>query len=206
MKTMLVRMLGVVVLASLSVIPARANSVSLSLNGSGTVGIISSGSGNLTLCLGGGSPCSNALAASGIGNGDFTGITSFTISSSAPISLTEVSNCVFANASLTGVTFLGGDISGTISSLTVSQTAGQVSSGVASVSGIGTITSVAGLTVNVPFDLAGALNVGVGVDICALPGGGGSGSFAPTPEPGTLALAVSGLLLFGGTVRRRFAI
>lgn len=206
MKTMLARMLGVAVLASLSVIPAWANPVTLSLNGSGTVGITSSGSGNLTLCLGGGSPCSNSLSASGVGNGDFTGITSFTISSSVPISLTEVSECVFTNASLSGVTFLGGDISGTISSLTVSQAAGQVSSGVASVSGTGTITSFLGLTVNIPFNLAGALDVGAGVNICALPGGGGSGSFGPTPEPGTLGLAVSGLLLFGGAVRRRFAL
>lgn len=50
MKTMFVRMLGVAVLASLCVIPARANPDTLSLNGSGTVGITSSGSWNLTRC------------------------------------------------------------------------------------------------------------------------------------------------------------
>lgn len=206
MKDMLLKMLGVTALLGLSVCPASASSVSLTLNGSGMIGVSSSGSGNLTLCLGGGSPCTDSVVATGTGTGDFSGITGFTISASAPISLTEVSSCVFANASLTGVTFVGGDLSGTFSSLTVSQTAAQVSSGVASISGTGVITSLAGLTVNAPFDFTGALNVGAGVNICALPGGGVTGSIAPTPEPGTLALAVSGLLLFGGAVRRRFAI
>jgi hypothetical protein len=204
MRIILSKFLGAAAILCLAAFSASANPISLTLNGSGTIGLSSTGSGNLTVCLGGGSPCANTLSATGIGTGDFSGVTGFTISAGAPISLTEVSNCVFANASLTGVTFLGGTLSGTLTSMTVSQTSGQVSSGLARISGTGAITSLAGLTVNVPFNFSGTLHVGAGVDICALPGGGTTGGIGATPEPGTLALAGTGLLLLGGAVRRWF--
>lgn len=204
MRKFVFKLLGVVAIASLVALSASADSVSLS--GSGTIGITSSGSGNVTVCLGGGSPCTNTLSLTGSGTGAFTGTTSFMLSAGAPISLTQVgSTCVFANTSLSGVTFAGGDVSGMLSSLTVSQASSQVSSGLASISGSGTITSVGGVSANVPFDFSGTINVGAGVNICALPGGGVSGSIAPTPESGTLPLAAIGLLLFGGAVRRWFA-
>lgn len=199
-----VKLLGLAACGGLLALSASANSVNLTLNGSGTIGFSSSGSGNLTVCLGGGSPCTGSLSATGVGNGDFAGVTNFMISSSVPISLTETSNCVFANASLSGITFAGGSLSGTIDSMTISQASSQVSSGLASLSGTGTITTIGVLTVNVPFSFSGTLNVGAGVDLCALPGGGSTGGVSPTPEPGTLPLAMTGLLLFGGAVRRWF--
>lgn len=203
MKNVMSKFLGVAAVFCLAALSASASPINLTFKSSGTIGLSSSGSSNLTLCLGGGSPCANSLSATGVGTGDFSGTTGFSISASAPVSLTEVSNCVFANASLTGVTFLGGTLGGTLNSMTVSQTSSQVSSGVADLSGAGTITSLAGLTVSVPFNFSGVLHVGVGVDICNLPGGTTPGSL--TPEPGTLAMAATGLLLLGGAVRRRLA-
>jgi hypothetical protein len=204
MRNVLLKLLGIGTILGFVTLPASANSVNLTLNGSGTIGIASTGSGNLRLCLGSGS-C-NALAFTAVGTGDFTGITSFRISASGPISLWPVGpDSVFANASLSGITFSGGDIDGTFSSMIVSQTSSQVSSGMAKISGTGAITSVAGLRVNVPFNFSGTINVGADVSIGALPGGGTTGEVIPTPEPGILALATTGLLLFGGVFWRRFA-
>lgn len=206
MKRIVLKLLGVAAISGIVVLSAVASPVNLTLSGSGTIGLSSSGSGSLTVCLGGGSPCADSLSVMGSGAGDFTGITSFMISAGGPISLTQSgSNCVFANASLSGVTFAGGDLTGSINSMTVSQASSQVSSGLASISGSGTILTIAGVSANVPFNFSGTINVGAGVNICALPGGGVTGGISATPEPASLALAMTGLLLFGGTVRRWFA-
>jgi hypothetical protein len=202
MRNVLSKFLGGAAVLCLAALSASASPINLTFNGSGTIGLSNSSSTNLTLCLGGGSPCTNSVSATGVGTGSFSGTTGFTIAASAPISLTEISNCVYANASLTGVTFVGGTLAGTLNSMTVSQTSSQVSSGLADISGMGTLTSVGGLSANAPFNFSGVLNVGVGVDICNLPGGQGTGGFTPTPEPGTLTLAASGLLFLGGAVRR----
>lgn len=205
MKQAVLKLIGSGVLFGLVALGGSANPVSVTLNGSGNIVLSSSGSGNLTVCLGSGSTCANSVNVGIVGTGNFAGVTSLMITG-GPISLTEQGSlCVFANAALTGVTFAGGSLSGTINSLTISQTSAQLSSGLATISGTGTITSILGVMQNVDFNFSQNLNVGVNVDICAIPSGGVTGTVAPTPEPLTLVLMGTGLLFIGGTVRRRLA-
>lgn len=152
-------------------------------------------------------PAPITINLSGIGTvtGTAAGAVNVTLGGTNSITLDFQSDnpCSFS-ADVTGVTFTSADVSGSISSFTVTQTAAQVVAGVASISGSGMATTVLGVTVNVPITLSGTINVGAGVDICNLTSPI-TGTVSPTPEPASLFLLGSGLLAMGMAIRRRLA-
>lgn len=176
MKHAVLKLIGSAVLFGLTALGASANPATVTLN--------LSGMGTITGTL------------AGVVNVPLSG----TVTLTGGMSGTE---CVFVNASVSGVVFTSGDISGSITSLTLAQTAAQVTTGVATLSGSGTLSDTALALVNVPFNISGTLHLGAGVDICNI--SSITTPVSPTPEPASLVLAGTGMLLLGFALRRRLA-
>jgi PEP-CTERM motif len=207
------KVLGVAAMVSLAALTASADSVDF--NTSGAITFTGTGSGEIDVCFGSNPSCplGGVLTGSASGTGELSLISGFSLTSTAPVVLTEGTEGEFdADAGTTLGLSLNtalGDIVGNLTDLVFLQPCGSQNGLVSFNANASDLNNIALGILNASADVSGSLNLDAGnTNLCSIIGGTGSGSggFSPTPEPTTLALFGTGLLMFGGALRHRFAV